>query len=108
MEYNDFVEKYCRWVESVAEERLSLKEKSNFDCIFWDRGCIVYNARPLQCRNFPFWESIVNSSYSWKIAASGCPGIGKGALHNEQEIESALERRKSEPIISRQSAGGRV
>ena len=34
---------------------LSLTEKPNHDCIFWDDGCTVYPVRPTQCRTFPFW-----------------------------------------------------
>src|SRR4051812_23990582 len=39
--------------------RDSLRERSNGDCVFWDRsrGCTVYPVRPAQCRTWPFWES---------------------------------------------------
>ena len=108
MEYNKFVKNYCRWVNAENGEQLSLKEKSNFDCIFWDQGCVVYNARPLQCRNFPFCHSIVCSSQAWKTAASGCPGINRGILRHREEIESILARRVAEPLITREAAGGMI
>ncbi len=58
--------------------KFSLKEKvvglSN-DCIFYDRkigGCGVYDARPLQCRTFPFWDYFKNNLQELK---NECPGV---------------------------------
>jgi Fe-S-cluster containining protein len=110
MEYTDFVETYCRWIPAGAgEERLSLKEKSDYDCIFWKSGCSVYAARPLQCRAFPFWRSILHSSDSWNMAKTGCPGMGRGALVTRETIESWLEQQEAEPVLVRYSQkAGRV
>jgi Fe-S-cluster containining protein len=109
--YNGFVDTYCRWTPVFGgetyisrdgeTERLSLREKPNFDCIFWDGACTVYRARPLQCRAFPFWRSILSSEDAWNIAAAGCPGMGKGTLHGRDEIESCLAARAAAPIITR-------
>lgn len=102
MEYNDFIETYCRWVPAEGGmERLSLKEKPDYDCIFWKEGCSVYEARPLQCRTFPFWRSILTSSKIWKLTSASCPGMGKGTLFTRNEIESCLQKQASEPIIIR-------
>ena len=41
---------------SIKEKQLS---KNNFACIFFDlekKQCSIYEARPVQCRTFPFWE----------------------------------------------------
>ena len=104
MDYNGFLENYCRWIPGEnGKSRLSLKEKSNFDCIFWaeERGCSVYEARPLQCRTFPFWESVVNSSESWKMTAQDCPGMNQGDFYSEDLIKKSLAMRKADPVISR-------
>jgi len=102
MERNSFIKTYCRWVSGVNNsENLSLKEKSNKDCIFWKSQCTVYNARPLQCIAFPFWDSIVSSSVGWQIASSGCPGINSGILHTAQEIDGFLKLREEQPVINR-------
>jgi Fe-S-cluster containining protein len=104
MDYNGFVQTWCRWVPAGrGRERLSLKEKSNFDCIFWNNGCTVYHDRPLQCRTFPFWDSVVNSPESWKTAGLDCPGIGRGGTHSREAIDGCLRRREAEPFIERQS-----
>ena len=102
IEEKSFLEKYCRWVNDwQGREVLSLKERANKDCIFWDSGCTVYPARPLQCSAFPFWESIVSSAKNWEVTASGCPGINSGALHSEKAIEQSIKQRVCEPIINR-------
>ena len=106
-----FIEGFCRWIPSINEtEQLSLKEKSNLDCIFWsgsvlngNGGCSVYDARPLQCRAFPFWQSVVHDKNSWKATARECPGMDMGILHSKDSIEKWLAAREKEPIILRSS-----
>ncbi len=102
MSYSELIATYCRWIPvGNGTEQLSLKERSNYDCIFWKEGCTVYEGRPLQCRSFPFWESIVASPETWDAAKADCPGIGKGAFHDAREIEKTLALRKAEPIVQR-------
>ncbi|MGZ5207906.1 MAG: YkgJ family cysteine cluster protein [Sulfuricurvum sp.] len=58
--------------------RFSLKEKrvdSSYDCVFFNRlqnGCSIYQARPLQCRTFPFWDYFRHRIDELKAE---CPGI---------------------------------
>jgi Fe-S-cluster containining protein len=99
--YTEFVKAYCRWVPGEGGERLSLKEKSNYDCVFWKDGCTVYRARPVQCRTFPFWRNVVSSPDAWELAGSGCPGIGTGVLHSREQIDSHLAARVREPVMGR-------
>jgi len=102
MNENSFLKTYCRWVTDwKGDEVLSLREKSNKDCVLWDSGCTVYETRPLQCITFPFWESIVSSADNWDIAATGCPGINNGDLHSQKAIEDGIKLRLSEPIINK-------
>ena len=102
LDRKNFLAAYCRWVTDwKGDETLSLKEKSNKDCILWDNGCTVYNARPLQCITFPFWESILASKEAWGIAASGCPGVNNGQFHTEETINRCLKSRSSQPIVNR-------
>ena len=103
MDKSEFIQVYCRWVSAGWNdgEVLSLREKSNKDCILWDNGCKVYMSRPLQCSTFPFWENILSSSESWEIAATGCPGINSGDLHTKSAITETLNLRSCAPIIDR-------
>lgn len=101
-----FIAAYCRWVEAPGGmEELSLREVSGYDCVFWKDGCAVYDDRPLQCRTFPFWASVLASEKAWSSAALSCPGVGQGGLHDRASIESCLEKREAEPVISRPRGG---
>jgi Fe-S-cluster containining protein len=69
--------------------RRSLVEFANGDCVFFDgktRKCKVYDARPRQCRTWPFWESNVKDRESWKQTCQVCPGSGKGPIVPAEEI----------------------
>ncbi|MDR3170641.1 MAG: YkgJ family cysteine cluster protein [Treponema sp.] len=102
VDYTDFVDIYCRWVPmGQGREQLSLREKPNYDCIFWENGCSVYEGRPLQCRTFPFWEALLVVPGAWQVAAASCPGMGTGVLHTRDEIEAAIIRQRTEPVIVR-------
>ena len=105
METGEFIKAYCRWIPSGENGKfqLSLREKSNNDCIFWkqEKGCSVYSARPLQCRAFPFWSSVVDSKKNWEMAAHSCPGMNQGMVHSADSIQKWLAMRINEPIISR-------
>ena len=98
---DEFLEKYCVKVDMGGYFRISLIEKPNYDCIFWrDGGCAVYEARPLQCRSYPFWEHQLESKEAWENVAKSCPGVNKGRLHSRQEIEEWLAKRKMEKLIT--------
>ncbi len=63
--------------------RKSLVEFPNGDCVFFDgesRKCTVYEARPRQCRTWPFWDSNIRTEAAWKTTCEVCPGSGKGPL----------------------------
>lgn len=69
--------------------RRSLLEYDNGDCVMFDpeqRRCMAYEARPRQCRTWPFWESTVGSREDWKETSRHCPGCGRGRLHSADEI----------------------
>ena len=73
-----------------VEERVSLTERQNGDCTFFDsetRRCTVYTARPAQCRTWPFWKSNIENRDAWKATQEGCPGAGHGQLVQLEEIE---------------------
>jgi Fe-S-cluster containining protein len=100
MSTEKFTDKYCRTVDLGITTRLSLRETESFDCIFWDRGCTVYEARPLQCRTYPFWPAILSSPEEWENEAKECPGINSGKHHSAREISRALKKREREVLIS--------
>lgn len=72
--------------------RRSLIEYDNGDCMMFDpetRRCLAYEARPRQCRTWPFWESTVDTPEAWEETCHNCPGCGHGTLVSAKDI---LER----------------
>jgi hypothetical protein len=86
----DFVKKYTRLVYMFHEQRLSLVEKNNYDCVFWDSLCTIYPARPHQCRTYPFWKRHLVSKREWEKTAAFCPGINRGRVYSQKEIEELM------------------
>jgi len=96
----EFRRRYCRIVDLGLARRLSLREKPNLDCILWENGgCSVYEARPVQCRSFPFWSACVASEEQWLLHSKSCPGMGQGAVHSRAEIEGWLSLRAREGFL---------
>jgi Fe-S-cluster containining protein len=87
---DEFERKYVRKVGI----RKSLVEFPNGDCVFFcaeTKRCTVYEARPRQCRTWPFWDSNLRSEEAWEETCQICPGSGKGTLYQLGEVE---KRRK--------------
>jgi Fe-S-cluster containining protein len=64
--------------------RLSLVELKQSDgqyaCVFLKSNrCTVYQARPVQCRTYPFWPENLNTPESWALTAKECEGISESA-----------------------------
>ena len=95
-----FIKKYCRVVPYYdGTEVLSLLEKSNYDCVFWNNGCTVYKGRPIQCSTYPFWTYIMQSRRQWDEESESCPGVNCGELLNKDEIYVRMEKyRKNIPM----------
>jgi Fe-S-cluster containining protein len=57
---------------SIKEIKLS---SDNYACIFFDlekKQCSIYEARPIQCRTFPFWDYFKNHK---EEVIKECPAI---------------------------------
>lgn len=84
---DEFERKYVRRVGI----RRSLIEFRNGDCVFFDtelRKCSVYEARPRQCKTWPFWDSNLDTPEDWQHTCDVCPGSGKGKLYSLDVIEA--------------------
>ena len=57
--------------------------------------CSVYEARPEQCRAFPFWQEHLRSRRSWERTEEFCPGINRGRLQSLEAIRQRLDQRES-------------
>jgi uncharacterized protein len=75
----EFQRRYVRMVGI----RKSLIEFANGDCVFFhgeSRTCQVYDARPRQCRTWPFWQSNLASPAAWQDTAERCRGCNRGQI----------------------------
>jgi uncharacterized protein len=82
---SDFTRRYCEKPGGFWHLR-----NPTSDCLFLDGArCTVYDARPGQCRTFPFWRENMNER-AWSAAGRDCEGIGKGRVWTRKEIEVRL------------------
>ncbi len=95
-----FIKTYCSVADLMGVKRLTLIEKSNNDCIFWDKGCTIYEDRPLQCKSYPFWAHNLINQETWDTVKKSCPGTGHGKRHSKADIDKWLDLRLSEPFIN--------
>ena len=68
----------------------SLRERKDGDCVLLREnasGCTAYDARPRQCRTFPFWNENLTDREAWEWLKNECPGIDKGRLWPREEID---------------------
>jgi Fe-S-cluster containining protein len=89
------IAEFCRRYVRKVRGRQSLLEHASGDCVFLDsssRRCRVYQARPQQCRSWPFWDSNLRSPQAWQATCDVCPGSGRGPLVPLEEIESQRTR----------------
>jgi Fe-S-cluster containining protein len=74
MNVNEFALKYLfkkGYKYSIKENKID----DSYECVFYDKasnGCKIYNARPNQCKTFPFWEYYKTRVNELKLE---CPGI---------------------------------
>ena len=86
----EFTAKHTRKVDGLYELLYTGK-----DCPFLqDNRCKVYEARPWQCRTWPFWPENMDATVWEKEVVSWCPGAGKGKVYTADEIELILAKKK--------------
>ena len=85
-----------------VDGRWSLRERRTehgYDCILLDREredgravCSLYDARPTQCRTWPFWPENLESREAWADAkrTTPCPGMDEGNVVPVEQIRILL------------------
>ncbi len=74
LDVREFVKEYL-FKKGYKYSIKEIKHNDSYECIFYDRlsnGCTIYDARPLQCKTFPFWEYYKTRVDELKLE---CPGI---------------------------------
>jgi Fe-S-cluster containining protein len=96
-----FTRRYCAKTEGI----LHLKHPER-DCVFLEEGrCRVYEARPTQCRTWPFWPENMMAKVWQDEVAPTCPGIGRGRRWSREEIRAILETRREVPGLNGSETG---
>ncbi len=86
---SQFKKQYCDQTSGVWHLR---EEPGRADCVFLNgKACGIYSVRPTQCRTWPFWPEVMNAKSWKKDVVSFCPGIGKGPIWSQAEIQKQLE-----------------
>ena len=106
----EVVEKYCRKVDGKFSLRERRNARGEYDCIFLKeetarrkegeetvvyakRVCTIYEARPLQCRTWPFWPENLRDEQSWSRSSKRCPGMGVGKRYSLKQIVALRDAR---------------
>jgi len=100
----EFAEKYLKivndsffWKEPEAQRGKTYRFKSlgfrftgeDEHCHFLKNNkCSVHEARPFQCRSFPFWQMMVSSKVNFDNYTKKCEGLQllKGKFYTKEEI----------------------
>lgn len=92
-----FRDRYARQIDDGVEAGDSwsgwslneVKTEHGYDCVFLDRHsvpgratCSIYEARPTQCRTWPFWPENLRTRRHWESVKRNtpCPGMNRGQL----------------------------
>lgn len=80
----EFAQKYTHKVDELYT---LLDRPGSHDCIFLKNNqCSAYEARPTQCRTFPWWIHHLREPSDWEEAATRCEGIN----HKEAPLVPSL------------------
>ena len=83
------------YTEDTARGRsiVEVRRGHGLDCVFLDRSsvpgkavCNIYEDRPAQCKQWPFWPEMLAARGNWVRAKGMCPGLDKGRLYTPVEI----------------------
>jgi Fe-S-cluster containining protein len=82
-----------RYVRRIGEHYALLESPKDGACVFLSgERCSIYDARPAQCRRFPFWDRVLESPERWRAAALECEGIRPDAPLLDRERIEAIRR----------------
>jgi Fe-S-cluster containining protein len=89
---SSFTRRYC---ERDGED-YHLRHPERDCCFLRGRRCGVYEARPTQCRTWPFWPENMDPVVWEREIRPTCAGVGKGRLHPAAEIRALLAAQEAE------------
>jgi Fe-S-cluster containining protein len=97
-----FTRKYCQRTNGFFHLK---EDPQNTDCMFLkEKRCSIYEARPIQCRTWPFWPEVMNAKTWKKEVVTFCPGVGKGPVVSPEFIEKTLQEQALSEASSEEEA----
>jgi hypothetical protein len=97
---SEFSDRYIRLVDGQI---CLLDSPATNQCIFLkENKCSIYEARPIQCRTFPWWLHNLESPDNWRSAGVNCEGIDHCDAPQISAEEIALECMKYIDNLSEQ------
>ena len=74
--------------KTAAEQDAAMEE---LNCVhLGPNGCTVYEARPVQCRTFPFWADMIGKKGWTAEAREICEGVGHGPVQPVAKVEALI------------------
>lgn len=103
MSNSSFTKKYCQNRNGAYH---LIEDGIHLDCLFLkNKKCSIYEARPTQCRTWPFWPEVMNAKTWNQEVKNFCPGVGKGPVVSAAEIRRQMHEQKiSEDMILTEAA----
>jgi Fe-S-cluster containining protein len=98
---SEFMKTFCKLSDGFYHLKSDHKSE---ECVFLKKKkCTVYEARPTQCKTWPFWPEVLNPK-SWnQDVRSFCPGVGKGKIFTAKEVQNiAAEQTLSELLMDKE------
>ena len=104
MSVAQFREKFTR-MTPLGQSLNEVMTKHGLDCVFLDRAtmpgkavCSLYEARPTQCRTFPFWPEHIRTPRAWRELGHACEGVGRGVVVPIEAIRIDRDRQRQSEI----------
>ena len=92
-----FEQKYVYRTRRMRRLRVPQEARCSF---LREDGCSIHEAKPTQCRIFPFWPELVDDKREWNKTAGYCPGLNQGPLIQIEVVKAqALEMRQAYPEL---------
>lgn len=81
------------WTRSSSGSQFHIRNDGPRCRFLVGKKCGIYEARPVQCRTFPFWPENMPKT-AWRALGEFCPGIGKGPELDKKVINQILREQK--------------
>lgn len=87
----------ARYTQQDEDGHLTLRFEDGHCVFLKDDQCSVHEAKPVQCRTWPFWEELLESEQTYREEVLDfCPGSGTGPVVPATEVSRQVAWTESE------------